>query len=153
MLNEWQSGPVSWGLAGDFDRVSRHALGTIFEGAVACEAADMHFVYNPDDPFIDPKDVGHAADLARQCGITCQETHVGVDHVKTLFAVPKTIFTLLDGSAQKREELFAAGKAPTIDPPNYDVIDSLVRAGHLPGEGAPEDADEQQEQQQQVVAA
>ena len=88
-----------------------------------------------------------------QCGITCQETHVGVDHVKTLFAVPKTIFTLLDGSAQKREELFAAGKAPAIDPPNYDVIDSLVRAGHLPGEGAPEDADEQQEQQQQVVAA
>ena len=133
-LEVWQSGPVRWGLDGDFDRVSRHALGTIFEGATACDASDMHFVYNPDDPFIDPSDVRYAAELGRACGLEVRETHVAVDHVKTLFAVPKTIFSLLSESAEAREGRLAAGAAGVAPAPRQDVIQALVMEGELPAE-------------------
>ena len=64
-LNRWMSGPVDWGLSGDYDRVATHALGTIYEGAAQCAGSEIIFLYNKADPFIDPADVANAAELAR----------------------------------------------------------------------------------------
>ena len=43
-LNRWTDGPVQWALDGDYDRVSRHALGTIYEGAARCKGSELIFM-------------------------------------------------------------------------------------------------------------
>ena len=72
-------------------------------------------VHNPDDPFIDPSDVRYAAESAAR-GLEVRETHVAVDHVKTLFAVPKTIFSLSPRARGQRAALApAAGKLAEVE--------------------------------------
>ena len=61
-LEHWTRGPVGWALKGDYTRVARHALGTIYEGAEA--GARVIFVANPEDPYIDTTDVEEAAQVA-----------------------------------------------------------------------------------------
>mmetsp|Transcript_27114 Transcript_27114/g.65477 ORF Transcript_27114/g.65477 Transcript_27114/m.65477 type:complete len:331 (+) Transcript_27114:126-1118(+) len=57
----WTSGPAAWALNGDYGRVARHALSTLYQGAV--DGARVLFVYNPDDPYIDCIDVDDAAQV------------------------------------------------------------------------------------------
>lgn len=120
-LNTWvgTDGPAAWGFAGDFPRVSRHALGTVFEGATRCgeSGAEVHFLYNPDDEFMDVGDVEMAAELATQCGLSVHRTRVGVDHIKALFSSPKTVFGLLSGEGSQAT-------------PNREMIAQLVSEGH-----------------------
>jgi len=98
-LDRWQRGPVKWALRGDYDRVSRHALGTIYDTAAQGSGSEIIFLYNPDDPFISETDVSAAADLARTVGLRTKQVHVGADHIKAIFKMPRTLFDLI-GEAQ-----------------------------------------------------
>ena len=60
-LEHWTQGPVGWALKGDYTRVARHALGTIYQAAE--RGARVMFVANPDDPYIDTSDVEEAAQV------------------------------------------------------------------------------------------
>jgi hypothetical protein len=102
VLSTFQAGPVSWGLAGDYDRIARHALGTVYR-ACAGHAGfrSLELLYNPDDPFLDPDAVRYAASEAAACGVPVQETHVQADHIKALFVQPKTIFNVLSESEER----------------------------------------------------
>lgn len=122
-LSRWADGPVSWALDGYWDRVERHALGTIYEGAAQCAGSECIFLYNPDDPFIDSKDVRYAAQLARDAGLNVREAVVEVDHVKALFAMPRTVFDLL-----RPADTDAA--PPTQPPPaKHQMLRQLVLDG------------------------
>jgi len=128
-LNRWASGPVEWGLSGDYDRVAKHALGTIYEGAAQCDGAEIIFLYNPNDPFLDPADVSDAAQLAREVGLAVREVETKVDHIKALFSSPRTVFNLL---------------RPTTDPAHDDAAEpaaSVAAAAKddLQAEGAAEE--------------
>ena len=120
-LDAWVggAGPAAWGWSGDFSRVSRHALGTVFEGATRCSesGAKVHFLYNPDDEFMDVGDVEMAAELAAECGLSVHLTRVGVDHIKALFSSPKTVFGLLTGAESEAQ-------------PNRELIAQLMSVGH-----------------------
>merc|ERR1719424_2208393 len=109
-LNRWMSGPVDWGLSGDYDRVATHALGTIYEGAAQCAGSEIIFLYNKADPFIDPADVANAAELAREVGLAVREVETSTDHIKALFSSPRTVFSLLRRGGEGGEEA-AAGDA------------------------------------------
>ena len=52
-------------------------------------------MYNPDDPFMSIPDVQKAAERATARGLRVTEAPVSVDHVKALFAIPKTVEALL----------------------------------------------------------
>jgi hypothetical protein len=132
---DWCEGPIMWGLRGDFERVSRHALGTVFEIAArgptgqgpTGQAANIEFVYNPDDPFMRVEDIREAAALAAKCGLPVRETYVAVDHIKGLFSIPKTIFGLLrsddDGVAAS-----TGGQAVELD---HAALAELVETGQV----------------------
>lgn len=104
-LSTWVNGPVSWALSGDYTRASEAALGTINARASSCAGSELIFMYNPDDPFIDPADVGRAAALARKAGLSVREELVPFEHIKGLFSAPKTIFNLLQPPAAASVEL------------------------------------------------
>ena len=104
-LSTWVDGPVSWALRGDYARASEAALSTINECAANCDGSEMIFMYNPDDPFIDPADVGRAATLARKAGLSVREELVPFEHIKGLFSAPRTIFNLLEPPAVAPVEL------------------------------------------------
>lgn len=96
-IDQWMSGPVSWALSGDYPRISRHALGTIFQGMQSREQYEPRviFAYNPSDPFISVDDVKAAAGLARTVGLPVVEATNEAPHVKLLFTASKTFFEML----------------------------------------------------------
>ena len=155
-LNQWAGaeGPVAWALAGDYDRVARHALGTIYEGAAQCKDSNLIFMYNPKDPYLDAKDVQLSASLAHEVGLPVHEVHVQADHVKALFSVPRTIFGLLSppqgregheatsGEHVHYSSATVAGPAESHRPEAqlgaealHERISTLVRTGHASWRG------------------
>jgi len=94
MLEWWTSGPIEWALRGEYGRVARHALGTVYEGAAA--GARVIFAFNPADPYIDHADVDEAAQIARDVGLHVCIAEVACDHIKAMFTSPRLIFRLLD---------------------------------------------------------
>ena len=65
-LEWWTAGPVEWALRGEYGRVARHALGTVYEAAAP--GARVLFAYNPSDPYIDQTDVDEAAQARASSG-------------------------------------------------------------------------------------
>lgn len=125
-LSAWQEGPVQWGLAGDYDRVARHALGTVF---AACARHDgfrsLELLYNPEDPFLDMDGVREAASEAQACGLNVRETQVKADHIKACFSSPKTVFGVLDESGPcAKADLIASTQTP-----DHERIARLVVQG------------------------
>lgn len=102
-LDSWTAGPVQWALDGEYSRVARHALGTVYQGA--SKGARVLFAFNPDDPYIDTRDVDEAAQVAREVGLRVETAHVTCDHIKAMFTSPRLIFRLLSGDDKNKDKL------------------------------------------------
>lgn len=101
-LDAWTGGPVSWALNGDWERVARHALGSVLEGA--SEDAEIIFLHNPDDPYLDTEDVASCTRLAQDVGFNVTVAETKCEHVQAIFSTPRTVFGLFEGAAHKGAE-------------------------------------------------
>lgn len=137
-LEQWTGGPVSWALSGDWERVARHAIGTVFAGFAHADVAGaggaagagggarhahnprLVLLHNPSDPFLDVTDVDLTARLARDVGIPVVMASITSDHVQAIFATPRKIFELLDAPIN-----------PTAGARDASRIERLVLSGSV----------------------
>lgn len=145
---------MSWALSGDWDRVARHAIGTVLAGFDATRDAatsssapspsatspsarrpaalpKLILLHNPSDPFLDPTDVQLTASLASAVGIPTVVLPVRYDHVQALFASPRTIFDVLGATKTSGK---AAAMASGGEAQHSATTDAGEGAG---GEAAP----------------
>eukprot|EP00967_Tisochrysis_lutea_P022771 scaffold25989_cov32-Tisochrysis_lutea.AAC.2 len=143
-------GPVNWALSGEWDRVARHAIGTILAGFSAIgsapeaatitedgasgggQAAKLIILHNPSDPFLDPDDVQLTKRLAVKLGIPVVESHARCDHVQSLFSSPRTVFDLI-GAQKKRREAEPMGQSTSSEVPAADELEDSL--GQVDREG------------------
>jgi len=122
VLNRWARGPVSWAASGQYDRVATHALGTVYDQAAETSDSEIIFLYNPEDPFISAQDVTVAADLARSVGLRVKQVQVAADHVKAIFKMPRTIFSLITPNALQAQATPEEDAAAEVDAQPSDAM-------------------------------
>lgn len=85
---------ASKAIRGRYTDTIEHTLQTVF----GRENLHTIFVYNPEDPFINPTDVKNTMARATELGCKVEEVNVKHDHVQTLFRQPKAIFNAVAAS-------------------------------------------------------
>jgi len=99
-MERWTRWSTHVAMLDRYDNMTQVTIETVLNPAVS-GVKECIFLYNPDDPYINPADVDMVIKECPARGVKAVIKHVDKKHIETLFRKPNILFNAIDESLER----------------------------------------------------